>query len=154
MENDHDHGCGMIGMRTGLICAGLGALIAALLLTIMRGWWFVGVDAKLFVGVAALFVAAGFFGKKVGVYLCRRRNNTGINMSIGIALAFGSIAIAVLAGAVCYVFVHDANQIIEVTEIPAIFLGSLVSVLIIGAIPAAVLGVVYGLLVGMQLERK
>ena len=138
----------------GMLCAGLGALTAALILTIMGGWWFVGVDAKLVVGVVTLFVASGLWGKKAGVYLCWRRNNTGINICIGIALAFSSIAIAVLAGSLCYVFVHDANVIIEVTDIPAIFLGSLVAVLIIGAIPAAVLGVVYGLLVGMQLERR
>ena len=141
-------------MRTGLICAGLGVVVAALILIIMGAWWFVGgFNPHLAVGVATLFVGSGFWGKKAGVYLCRRGNNTGLNISIGIALAFGSIAIAVLAGALGYVFVHDANDIVEVTEIPGIFLGSLIIVLLFGAIPAAVLGVVYGLLVGMQLDK-
>lgn len=154
MENDHDHGCGWIGIRTGLLCAGLGALIAAALLTLIRGWWYVGgFDPKLVVGTVTLFLAAGFLGKKAGVYLCRRENSTGLNIVVGIALAFGSIAISVWAGSLFYIFVHDPNQIIEFSDIPELLFGSLLLVLLFGAIPAAVLGVAYGLLVGMQLDK-
>jgi hypothetical protein len=155
MANYPNHGCGRIGRRIGLLCAGLGLLTAYLMLKLI-GFWnapMFGLNAAMVFGVLVLFVVSGFFGTKAGVYLCWQGNRTGLNISIGLLLALGSIVIPVWAGCVFYIFFHDPNQIIEVKQIPAILISPLLVILIFGGIPAAVLGVVYGLLTGMQLDK-
>jgi hypothetical protein len=156
MRNDHDHGCGRIGRWIGLLCAFLGALTAYFMMKIMGVWDFppiVRINPSLIFGVLVLFLASGYFGTKAGVYLCWRENKIGLNVLIGLALAFGSNAISALAGSVFYIFVHDRNTIIELKDLPEILFSPLLTILIFGGLPAAFLGVLYGLLVGLQLQK-
>jgi hypothetical protein len=156
METYPDHGCGRIGRRTGLFCGALGVLAAYFMLKI-TGYWespmTVGQKPAMIFGVFVLFLASGYFGTKAGIFLCWRENKVGLDILIGLALAFGSNAISVLAGSVFYIFVHDPNTIIEVNRIPGIVFGNVILVSIVGGLPAAFLGVLYGLLVGLQLEK-
>jgi len=140
----------------GLLCAALGTLTAYFFLQIMGGFNsppMIRLMPPMIFGVLVLFVVSGYFGTKAGVYLCWKGNKTGLDVLIGLGLAFGSIAVSVWASSVFYIFFHDRNEIIAMKDIPAILFTPMLVILLFGAIPAAVLGVVYGLLVGMQLER-
>jgi hypothetical protein len=155
MENYPDHGCGRIGRRTGLLCAGLGAVTAYFMLKLI-GFWNApafGLNPAMVFGVLVLFVVSGFFGTRAGIYMCWQGNKTGLNIFIGLLLALGSIVIPVWAGCVFYIFFHEPNRIIEVKHIPNIFISPLLMILIFGGIPAVFLGVLYGLLTGMQLDK-
>jgi hypothetical protein len=157
---DHDiHGCGRAGAWLGVLCAGVGVLIAGLMVRALNIGWIIGfpsLPVELVVGLIALFVAAGHFGKKAGVFVCKRGNDLSTNVLIGIALAFGSIAIAVWAGMIvglCHELLKN-----KVPGIGSMFLGLLLGwlfpmlvILIYGGIPAATLGVVYGFLLRNRL---
>ena len=156
MKEHDDHGCGSVGRRTGLLCSGIGVAIAVLILKGMdpRGnLRLLDLGFATMIGVVALFVATAFFGTKAGVFLCKRGNRRGLNVAIGLALAFGSIAAGVWTGVL-------AGLVTEVDRIPFLFdfvLGMfsvLGLFLLFGGIPAIVLGVFYGLLVTWQLSRQ
>lgn len=156
MKEHDDHGCGRVGRRTGLLCSGIGVAIAVLILKGMdpRGnLRLLDLGFATMIGVVALFVATALFGTKAGVFLCKRGNRRGLNVAIGLALAFGSIAAGVWTGVL-------AGLVTEVDHIPFLFdfvLGMfsvLGLFLLFGGIPAIVLGVFYGLLVTWQLSRQ
>jgi hypothetical protein len=156
MKEHDDHGCGRVGRQTGLLCSGIGVAIAVLILKGMdpRGnLRLLDLGFATMIGVVALFVATAFFGTKAGVFLCKRGNRRGLNVAIGLALAFGSIAAGVWTGAL-------AGLVTEVDHIPILFdfvLGMfsvLGLFLLFGGIPAIVLGVFYGLLVTWQLSQQ
>lgn len=155
MENHRDHGCGKIGARMGLLSAVLGVVTAAIILSTSGIWTFLNfqLDAPMIVGLIALFVASGYFGRNAGVYLCERGNRVGLDILVGIGLAFGSIAIAAFAGSVFYLFFHDRNISIGVNEIPMTLFAPMLAIMVFGAIPAIALGVTFGLFTGMQLEK-
>jgi hypothetical protein len=48
---------------------------------------------------------------------------------------------------------ETAERILFVNRIPGIVFGNVILVSIVGGLPAAFLGVLYGLLVGLQLEK-
>jgi hypothetical protein len=92
---DHDiHGCGRAGAAMGVLCAFFGAVTAAMivlaigLLTVSTIPSFA---PPVGIGLIGLFVGAGFFGSKAGVFLCENGNQTAVNVSIGVLLAYGSI---------------------------------------------------------------
>ena len=157
---DHDiHGCGRAGAWIGVLCAALGVLIAGVMVWAMGIGRFVGLPGlpiELVVGLIGLFVAAGCFGKKAGVFVCKRGNGLSTNVLIGIALAFGSIAIAVWTGTIALAVKELING--HVPHIAALLVAVLVGwlfillvFLIYGGIPAALLGVVYGFLLRHRL---
>ncbi|HEX2268558.1 MAG TPA: hypothetical protein VHH35_03445 [Pyrinomonadaceae bacterium] len=121
----------------------------------MSVWNFLaaGIMPSMIFGVLTLFLASGYFGTKAGVYLCWRENKIGLNVLIGLALAFGSNAISALAGSIFFIFVHDRSAIIELKDLMGILFTPLFTILIFGGLPAAFFGVMYGLLVGMRLEK-
>jgi len=157
---DHDvHGCGRAGAWMGVLCAGVGVLIAGLMVRALGVGWVIGLPAlpiELVIGLIALFVAATHFGKKAGVFLCQRGNRLSTNVLFGIALAFGSIAIAVWTGTIVGIL-HELLKR-DFPGVGTMFVGLLfgwlfflVVIVLYGGIPAALLGAVYGFLLRKRL---
>ena len=141
-------------MRMGLLCAVLGALTAAGFFLLTGGWWFLGQSSlSIGVGLIALFVAAGYMGMETGVYLCWRGNTVGLGIGLGIALAFASIGCSGLAGSLFYILINAPRGTLGIREILQFLFLPTLGIVLFGAIPAVVLGIVYGLLTGMQLEK-
>lgn len=66
MDNYNTHECGKIGLRTGLLCAGLGVGMACLMLWALRFdvIGMMGLNAELLVGLVVLFISAACLGTK------------------------------------------------------------------------------------------
>ena len=137
----------------GVLCAFFGAVIAAaimLALGLMDASNIPRLTPTILVGLVALFVGAGFFGKKAGNFLCEKGNSTAMNVLIGIALAYGSIAIAFAAGSFWAIVISgvDAGNVVAfLFYFIAIFMA------VVGAIPATLLGVLYGFLMRNELRK-
>lgn len=150
---DHDiHGCGRAGAAMGVLCAFFGAVIAGMImlaLGFMDASNIPRLTPPIVVGLVALFVGAGFFGMKAGNFLCEKRNNTAMNVLIGIALAYGSIAMAVGAGSLWAILISgvEAGNVVFILYFIVIFTAAL------GAIPATLLGVLYGFLMRNELRK-
>lgn len=141
-------------MQMGLMCAVLGALTAAAFFVLTGGWWFLRESSlSIGVGLIALFVAAGYMGMETGVYLCWRGNTVGLGIGLGIALAFACIGCSGLAGSVFYILINVPQGTLAMREIPQLLFLPTLGLALFGGIPAVVLGIVYGLLTGMQLEK-
>ena len=159
---DHDvHGCGRAGAWMGVLCAAVGVLAAGLMVWALGIGWAIGLPMlpiEVVIALTALFIGASYFGKKAGVFLCKRGNRLSTNVLIGIALAFGSIAIAVWAGTIVGIL-HELPRH-DFLGVGTMFVGLLfgwlfflVVILMYGGIPAALLGVTYGSLMRRQLRK-
>ena len=100
---------------------------------------------EIVVGLVVLFIAAAILGKKAGIYLCNKTHATGRNVLVGIGVAFGSIAAAVLAGTFVG-FLGEADYILRAENFSVVnfvfgFFIPLLLVLWFGGIPAILLGV-------------
>lgn len=159
MLNDHDHGCGSVGRWISVLCAALGVVTAILMIRAMNiGWYVPGypIPKEIAVGLVVLFIAAAFLGEKAGVRLCGRSHDVPLNVLVGQGVAFGSIAIAVMAGTLVGV-VSAAGEILSspgFTPIGVVLLlfGPLFLVLMFGGIPAVLLGLLYGFVVRNRLR--
>jgi hypothetical protein len=141
-------------MQMGLLCAVLGALTAAAFFVLTGGWWLLRESAlSIGVGLIVLFVAAGYFGMQTGVYLCWRGNSVGLGVGLGIGLAFGCIACSGLAGSLFYILINAPQGRLRIGEIAQLLFLPTLGLMLFGGLPAVVLGVVYGLLTGMQLQK-
>jgi hypothetical protein len=150
---DHDvHGCGRAGSAIGVFCALLGLVCACMMLVGLFKMSLTASDIMpiLAVGVIGLFVGAGFFGKKAGVFLCQRGNKLSTNILVGIALAFGSIATAILTGTLAAP-VLAGNLMIDQGVLVFGFIVFLYTVSF-GGIPATLLGILFGILMRSQLR--
>jgi hypothetical protein len=148
---DHDvHGCGRAGRAISVLCAFLGMVCALMMVfglfsaSISRD-----VAPAIIIGLIGLFVGAGYFGKKAGVFLCERGNDLSTNILVGVALAFGSIATAIATGTLAGAVFSGITKLLD-----GIAIGVIVGIFIVfwGAIPATVLGVLYGILMTGQLR--
>ncbi len=157
MDAHYGHGCGSVGKWIGVLCAALGIGTAFLMVYVMSAGWVIGLDPPITVGLAVEIFAAAYLGEKAGRYLCRQGNPLGRGMLVGLAVAFGSITIAVYAGTIAG-FVSYASEWIGNPHINpwnavyALFF-PLFLVLFFGGVPAAVLGVIYGALVNVRLQK-
>ncbi len=155
--NDHtDHECWNIGGRNGVLCAFLGAVIA------LAPWIpsFVShanpelvLNVPIAASLLALFMTAGFFGTRAGMYLCKQGNDTRTNVVIGIALAFGSIAVSVWAGMISFILGRPSQIFTNPDMVMLMLFFAFLGALFWGAIPAIGLGALYGFLVKRQLKR-
>ncbi len=150
---DHDvHGCGRAGTAIGVLCAFLGMVCAGLILFgFINGSVSGDLAPTIIIGLIGLFVGAGYFGKKAGIFLCEKGNDLSTNILIGVALAFGSIATAILTGTLAAAVLSG-----NVARPQGVLLiGVIVGVYTVfwGAIPATLLGVLYGILMTGQLRR-
>lgn len=160
MLDDEEHGCGAIGRWVALLCAGLGAAAAFLMLVVFgieKILFADGFPKEIAVGLVALFIASAVLGKNAGVYLCDKTSRTGLNVLVGIGVAFGSIAIAVFAGAFVG-FLAEADSILRAESFSPVnfvygFFILLFLVLWFGGIPAILLGVFYGFMVQHRLRK-
>ena len=160
MLNDEEHGCGSIGRWVAVLCAGLGVGAAVLMLLALGISKFIlpfPFPKEILVGLVILFIAAASLGKKAGIYLCDKTNATGRNVLVGIGVAFGSIAAAVLAGTFVG-FLGEADHILRAENFSVVnfvigFFIPLLLVLWFGGIPATLLGVFYGFMVRNRLRK-
>jgi hypothetical protein len=132
--------------------------LAAFLLLIPLGAIGVAVNGDstfrliLLIGLVALYLAASFLGTMAGRFLCKTSNQM-LNVLVGVGLAFGCLAISVLTGSLSIVVVNvvsgspDSNDLVTYLVVP------FVVVLVYGAVPAVVLGALYGVLVGTSLAK-
>lgn len=161
MLDEDGHRCGSIGRWIAVVCAALG-VVAALVMVVALDFpsFLVPLNPppkEIIVGLIALFIAASWLGKKAGMYLCDKTHDTAMNVVVGLAVAFGSISISVMTG----------TLVGMVSELPRIsgsvnfnplyvllgFFIPLFFVLLFGAIPAILLGVLYGFLVRNRLRN-
>src|SRR5687768_842148 len=159
MLHDDDHRCGSIGRWVALLCAALGVITAYIVVLGLKLSWIVFPSAfpkEILVGLVVLFIAAAVLGKKAGIYLCNKTHATGRNVLVGVGVAFGSIAAAVLVGAfVGYFGEMDLLRRGEFT-VSGLVLAPFILlffVLWFGGIPAILLGVFYGFLVRNRLRK-
>jgi len=157
MNAHYDHGCGSVGKWIGMLCAALGIGTAFLMVRVMNGGWFIGLDPSITVGLVVEIFAAAYLGEKAGRYLCSKGNPLGRGMLVGLGVAFGSIAIAVYSGTIAGFVGHPSeffgNPHIGPLNVVSVLFFPLFLVLLFGGIPAAVLGVVYGALVNIRLQK-
>jgi hypothetical protein len=153
---DHDvHGCGRIGSRIGVLCAGLGVAVAVVMVVLMDMSGFLAPSAllgPLGIGLLALFLASAILGKYVGTFLCKRGNNALLAVAGGFFLAFSSIVIAVFTGS-AFTFLITTFLTTERVDLETLFILPQILVGLFGGIPAIILGFVYGLLVRRQLAK-
>jgi hypothetical protein len=160
MLNDEEHGCGSIGRWVAVLCAGVGAVAAFLMLQAFGIGKFIfstGFPKEIAVGLVVLFITAAVLGKKAGIYLCDKTSATGRNVLVGLGVAFGSIAVAVLAGTLVG-FLGEADHILRAENFSVVnavlgFFIPLLLVLWFGGIPAILLGVFYGFMVRNRLRK-
>ena len=151
---DHDvHGCGRAGSAIGVLCAFLGMVCAGIILfAFLNSSPSGGVGPTMIIGVVGLFVGAAFFGKKAGIYLCEKGNDLSRNIAIGVALAFGSIATAIVTGMLAAIVLSRTaarpGDIVLAGFVVAICTA------FFGGIPAVLLGALYGILITGELRRK
>lgn len=153
---DHDiHGCGRAGSAIGVLCAFLGVVCAAAIVfgLIIHGSLSRKSAPMIIFEVISLVVAAGFFGRKAGIYLCEKGNDLSRNIGVGIALAFGSIVTATatttfVTGLLSGALTNAASWVLVGGFVMTIY------TLVLGLIPAVLLGALYGLLMTGELRRR
>ena len=161
MLDEDGHGCGSIGRWIALVCAALGVVAAIVMVrAIDIPKFIVPLNAptkEMIVGLIALFIAAAWLGNKAGKYLCDKSHDTAMNVLVGLGVAFGSISISVMTGT----FVGIVSEVPRISGSVNfnplyVLLGSFIPlffVLLFGAIPAILLGVLYGFLVRNRLRN-
>lgn len=109
-----------------------------------------GFILSLGLALLSLFVSAAVLGMVAGRVICSGENQMHVNLAVGIALAFTTIVVSVLIGTTSGVLMSGGN---ESTNLFTVFLGLMFWILLFGGIPAAGLGVLYGVLVRKQLSK-
>jgi hypothetical protein len=155
MDNHKSHACGRIGSTHGVLCAALGILVIVLIFGPSRLIDLIknsepGFILSLGLALLSLFVSAAVLGMVAGRVICSGENQMHVNLAVGIALAFTTIVVSVLIGTTSGVLMSGGN---ESTNLFTVFLGLMFWILLFGGIPAAGLGVLYGVLVRKQLSK-
>jgi len=160
MLDYHDHGCGRIGRWIGVLCAALGVATAYLMIQLMNLGWYIPVShlpKEITFGLVVLFLTSAFLGERGGMRLCGKSDDVSLNVLVGQGVAFGSITIAVMSATLIGI-VSAAGTLVggpgftPLGLVFALFI-PLLLVLLVGALPAVGLGVLYGLLVRNRLRK-
>jgi hypothetical protein len=147
-------------MRWSLLFAALGVLAAFLLLVLLKIQVLLtdpGPELQLgiVVGLATLCLSAALLGRLAGRIVYLGGNNIGVNLVVGVALALGCVIIPAIAGSVVGVLMVSSKQPSFIRSNPLADAGSLsLLILFYGSGPAALLGLLYGVLVKVTLDRK
>ena len=147
-----------VSIKVSTLCALLGILVASALTTILFALFGVGFQKILFnpwfrgpiaVAVVALFVSALLFGLVAGNLLYRFDLPKYGAPTIGVALALLCFLISVTSGALSNFLdqPHDA-------QFSDYFMRPLVGIVMIGAFPATILGLIYSAIVRREILRQ
>jgi hypothetical protein len=152
--------CARVGMRWSVVFAALGVLAAFLLLVLLKIQALITEPAPesllgIVVGLAILCLSAVLLGRLAGRIVCLSGNNIVVNLVIGIVLALVCLITSAVAGCAVGVFLVISKQpsFVRSTPLEDIALLSLL-ILFYGGAPAALLGLLYGVLVKVTLDRK
>ena len=107
------------------------------------------------VGLATLCLSAALLGRLAGRIVYLSGNNIAVNLVIGMVLALVCLIISAVAGCVVGVFLAVSKQPSFVRSTPLEDIGVLsLLILFYGGAPAALFGLLYGVLVKVTLDRK
>lgn len=153
-----------IGIRMSLLCAALGAAIAVIMTLAFFG---VSIMADLLsgrdsaipigaaTGLAALFLAAGFLGKIAGKLIGDRWRGVTNAAMVGIVLVLACVVVATMAGALPVFLIEKSRYAASASQ--SLFfmyvIAPLFWILLFGLIPAAMLGMLYGISVTRALAK-
>ena len=169
MEERQEQQCASIGMKMSLLCATLGAIAPAVIMlheffeSLPGGYnarlnpAYTQVKWTILIGVIVtligLYLAAAFLGRAAGKHICRRRRSLGGAILVGIGLALGCLLIGLIAMSLFLLVAAPGKDNVG-------FIEGLVSVyafvgvsFMIGAVPATLLGVLYGVLARWRLTK-
>lgn len=152
--------CVRVGMRWSLVFAALGVLAAFLLLVLLKIQALITEPAPeslagIVVGLAILCLSAALLGRLAGRIIYLSGNNIAVNLVIGVVLALVCLIISAVAGCALGVFLVISKQPSFVRSTPLEDIGVLsLLILFYGGTPAALLGLLYGVLVKITLNRK
>jgi hypothetical protein len=152
--------CARVAMRWKLLFAALGVL-AAYLLLVLLGVQVLAIGtgpeflSGLVVGLATLCLSAGLLGRLAGRIVYRSGNNLLVNLFIGVALALGCLILTAIAGTSVGVLMVYFKQPAFARSNPLKDVAGLsLLILFYGTVPAALLGLLYGVLVKVTLDQK
>ncbi len=169
MEETQEQQCASIGMKMSLLCATLGAIAPAV---IMLHEFFEylpgGVSARMnpaytqvkwsillgvIVTLCGLYLAAAFLGRAAGKNICRRRRGLGGAILVGIGLALSCLLVGLIVMSLFLLVAAPGKDNVG-------FIEGLVSVyafvgvsFMLGAVPAILLGILYGVLARWRLTK-
>jgi hypothetical protein len=152
--------CVRVAMRWSLVFAALGVLTAFLLLVLLKIQALVTEPVPeslsgIVVGLATLCLSAALLGRLAGRIVYLSGNNIAVNLVIGMVLALVCLIISAVAGCVVGVFLAVSKQPSFVRSTPLEDIGVLsLLILFYGGAPAALFGLLYGVLVKVTLDRK
>ena len=152
--------CVRVAMRWSLFFAALGVLTAFLLLVLLKIQALVTEPVPeslsgIVVGLATLCLSAALLGRLAGRIVYLSGNNIAVNLVIGMVLALVCLIISAVAGCVVGVFLAVSKQPSFVRSTPLEDIGVLsLLILFYGGAPAALFGLLYGVLVKVTLDRK
>jgi hypothetical protein len=152
--------CVRVGMKWSLLFAVLGVLTALLLLVLLKIQALITeagpeLQVGIVAGLATLCLSAGLLGRLAGRIVYRSGNNILFNLVIGLALALACVIITAVAGTLAGVLLVVSRQPSFVSSNPLQDVAALsLLILFYGGAPAALLGLLYGVLVKVTLDRK
>ncbi|HKB69111.1 MAG TPA: hypothetical protein VKC61_24940 [Pyrinomonadaceae bacterium] len=152
--------CARVGMRWSLVFAVLGVLAAFLLLVLLKIQALITEPAPeslsgIVVGLTILCLSAALLGRLAGRIVYLSGNKLAVNLVIGVVLALVCLIISAVAGCAVGALLVISKQpsFVWSTPLQDIALLSLL-ILFYGGAPAALLGLLYGALVKVTLDRK
>lgn len=168
MEELQEQQCASIGMKMSLLCVSLGAIAPAgimfheFLQSLPGGFMAYSrlhpehtqVKWSILIGIiftlVVLSLAAAFLGREAGKNICRRRRGFGGAILVGMGLALTCLLVGVVAAALFSLVTSPLDPFGSAPSIIALFGGV---TLLVGAVPAMLLGVLYGVLVRWRLNK-
>lgn len=146
--------CASVGMRVGLLCATL-ALIVPLVFVIPYAkdmYRYKAADNLMTLGVVAFilvvfYASAAILGKTAGKIIGRSKRGLGAANSVGICLALGCLAVTAVTADFS---ISLAKRLSGQSERFGLLSGLII---LFGALPAILLGVLYGVLVRRRLTK-
>jgi hypothetical protein len=152
--------CARVGMRWSLLFAALGVLAAYFVLVLLGVQVLVTgplseLPIGIVVGLGTLGLSAALLGRFAGRIVYLSGNNILLNLVIGVALALGCVIISATAGSIVGVLLAVSKQPAFVRSTPVADIGDFVfEIVFFGSGPAVLLGLLYGVLVKVTLDRK
>ena len=160
MDQTQEHRCASFGMKMSIVCALIGVagpagmFIKEFLQSLPGGpsahssdspkW---SILIATLVTVIAMSVAAAFLGRWAGNMICRRKSGIPGAILIGIGLAVTVMIVGVVLAVLCSIVVERSLDSVGVAGAFGVI------TVIVGALPAMLLGVLYGAVVRSRLAK-